>query len=207
MQVILNGQAARVGEIMVQKKDAYEKLLSLGASTEIVKSLGYIYPFKKENQHKAEALICTNSDRIAHIEKLVEAMPEMHFTIAAITEMSSKLMSMDKYENVSLYPGVKMHVLDELFQNCDFYLDINHESEIVSAVQKAFLYNQLILGFRESLHNPDYIAPENIYEMEQVEQMILDLKLILGDMNLVDKHIEIQHKAAMLENAERYGDI
>lgn len=207
MQIILNGQATRVGEIMVQKRDAYEKLISLGASAEIVKSLGYIYPFKKENQHKSEALICTNSDRIAHIEKIVETMPEMHFTIAAITEMSSKLMSLDKYENVSLYPGVKMHVLDELFQNCDFYLDINHESEIVSAVQKAFLYNQLILGFRETLHNPDYIAKEHIYEMEHVEQMILDLKLILGDMNLVDKHIEIQHKAAMLENAERYGDI
>ena len=207
MQVILNGQATRVGEIMVQKKDAYEKLISLGASTEIVKSLGYIYPFKKENQHKAEALICTNSDRIAHIEKLVEAMPEMHFTIAAITEMSSKLMSMDKYENVSLYPGVKMHVLDELFQNCDFYLDINHESEIVSAVQQAFLHNQLIFGFRETLHNLSYIAEKHIYEMENVNQMIADLKSCYLDKAIMDAHIKIQHEAAMLECAETYKGI
>ena len=182
-------------------------MISLGASTEIVKSLGYIYPFKKENQHKAEALICTNSDRIAHIEKLVEAMPEMHFTIAAITEMSSKLMSMDKYENVSLYPGVKMHVLDELFQNCDFYLDINHESEIVSAVQQAFLHNQLIFGFRETLHNLSYIAEKHIYEMENVNQMIADLKSCYLDKAIMDAHIKIQHEAAMLECAETYKGI
>ena len=169
--------------------------------------LGYIYPFEKENEHKPEVLICTNSDRIAHIEKIVEAIPELHFTIAAITEMSSKLMSMDSYSNVSLYPGVKMHVLDELFKGCDFYLDINHESEIVSAVRTAFLHNHLIFGFRETLHNPSYIAEEHIYAMDDVDQMIYDLKGIVLDKKLIDEHIRLQHETAMLENAETYGEI
>ena len=32
-------------------------------------------------------------------------MPQMHFHVAAITEMSSKLMSAGQYDNVSLYPN------------------------------------------------------------------------------------------------------
>lgn len=207
MVSILQKTANRASKIMVQNKAAYEKLIALGVPTDVVSSLGYIYPFEKENQHRPEVLICTNSDRIAHLEKIVQAMPEMHFTIAAITEMSSKLMSMDAYDNVSLYPGVKMGILDELFQGCDFYLDINHESEIVSAVQKAFLHNHLVFGFRETLHNPSYIAEEHIYAMDDVDQMIYDLKGILLDPNLIDEHIKTQHAAAMLEDAVTYGEI
>ena len=207
MQIILNGEATRASKIMVQNRDAFEKLIALGASEEKIKQLGYIYPFEKENQHKPEVLICTNSDRIAHLEKIVEAMPELHFTIAAITEMSSKLMSMDAYANVSLFPGVKMNVLDELFQSADIYLDINHESEIVSAVRKAFLHNHLIIGFRETLHNPSYIAPEHVYAMDDVAQMIQGIKRIWSDASLIDAHIQIQHEAAMLENAETYSEI
>lgn len=207
MQLILDGKSTRANRIMVQRRDAYEKLIALGASVEIVKCLGYIYPFEKENQHKPEVLICTNSERIAHLEKIVQALPELHFTIAAITEMSSKLMSMDIYSNVSLYPGVKMNVLEELFKNCDFYLDINHESEIVSAVRKAFLHNHLILGFRETLHNLSYIAPEHVYAMDDVDKMISDLKGIVFDHTLIDAHIKLQHEAAMLEDAKTYGEI
>ena len=207
MQVILNGQSARTSKIMVQRKDAYEKLIALGANPSMVNSLGYIYPFEKENEHRPEVLICTNSDRIAHIEKIVEALPEFHFTITAITEMSSKLMSLDKYSNVSLYPGVKMNVLEDLFKGADFYLDINHESEIVSAVRTAFLHNHLILGFKETLHNPSYIASEHVYRMEEVDQMISDLKGIFLDSNLIDEHMKLQHEAAMLEDAKTYGDI
>lgn len=205
MQMILKGKPAPGGRIMVQNKAAYKKLIALGASPEVVRQLGYIYPFKKENNHNPEVLICTNSDRIAHIEKIVEAFPEMHFTIAAITEMSSKLMSMDAYENVSLYPGVKMNILDELFEGADFYLDINHESEIVSAVQTAFLHNHLIFAFRETLHNASYVAEEHIYGMDEVDQMIFDLKGIFLDPALIDQHIEFQHAEALLENVETYG--
>ncbi len=64
MQMIFNGQAARTATVMVQKKQPYDKLRTLGARRDMVHRLGFIYPFEKENGHKAEALICTNSDRI-----------------------------------------------------------------------------------------------------------------------------------------------
>ena len=66
MQMIFNGQAARTATVMVQKKQPYDKLRALRARRDMVHRLGFIYPFEKENGHKAEALICTNSDRIEH---------------------------------------------------------------------------------------------------------------------------------------------
>lgn len=204
MQLIFNGQSTRTAKIMVQKKDAYEKLLQLGAPAEIIHRLGYIYPFKKENGHKPEVLICTNSDRIEQCERLVEALPEMHFYITALTEMSSKLMSMDKYDNVSLYPGVKMKVLEELFGKCDYYLDVNHEGEIVSAVQQAFLHNHLILAFKETQHNPNYVAAEHVFAAADVQKMIDCLKEAMANEEVLEARIKKQHEWAVLEDAETY---
>jgi len=207
MQIILNGKAVRTAKIMVQQKRAYEKLLELGASASIVKSLGYIYPFKKENGYKPHAFICTNSDRIAKCKELVEALPQLHFHIAAVTEMSSKLMSMESYDNVTLYPGVKNAMADELFQKCDVYLDINHEGEILSAVQNAFMHNHLIFAFQETLHNANYVATEHIFKIEETDDLIAVLNAVLADGELMKQHLEIQHHAAMLENVISYAEI
>ena len=65
-------------------------------------------------------------------------MPKLHFHIAAQTLMSQKLLNLEQYENVSLYQGASTFVLDELFKKCDYYFDINHRGEIVSAVYRAF---------------------------------------------------------------------
>ena len=207
MQVILSGASPRVGKIMVQKKAAYEKLLQLGARADMLYSLGFIYPFKKENGAQKEALICTNSDRIANLQKLVESLPDMHFHIAALTEMSSKLMNMDSYSNVSLYPGEKSKILDELFDKCDYYFDINHESEIVSAVEKAFLHNHLIYAFRETLHNSSYVPAEHIYTMDQVDSMIAELKNVMGQEGLLKAKLEKQRAFALSESKESYSGI
>ena len=204
MRAILNGTAARASKVMVQRRDSYEKLIALGAPAEIISPLGFLYPFKKENKGKKEALICTNSDNIAELNKIVEALPEVHFSIAALTEMSSKLMSMDKYKNVSLYPGVKMKVLDELFAQADFYLDINHESEIVSAVEKAFLHNHLIFAFKETLHNPRYVAREYVFTKDKVKELILELKAAMGSTAILNEGLKRQREFAMLETKETY---
>jgi len=204
MRLILNGTSIRTAKIMVQSEEAYRKLLALGAPEEKLRKLGYIYPFVKENRGNREVLICTNSDRIAEVEKIVEALPKLHFSIAAITEMSSKLMSMDKYSNVSLYPGVKMKVLDELFRKADFYLDINYESEIVSAVEKAFLHNHLIFAFKETLHNASYVAKEHVFTVDRVNELILNIKAVMGSTELLNEYLDRQHTAAMLETAETY---
>lgn len=204
MTCILNGTSPRTAKVMVQRRDSYEKMLALGAPAEIINPLGFIYPFQKENGGKKEVLICTNSENIAEINKLAEALPKVHFSIAALTEMSAKLMSMDKYSNVSLYPGVKMKVLDELFEQADFYLDINHESEIVSAVEKAYLHNHLIFAFKETLHNPRYVPENHIFAKDKANELVRELKSVMGDTALLKEHLEQQRTFAMLERIETY---
>lgn len=204
MQMILNGEGTRTEQIMVQMQHSYDRLVELGADRTKVHKLGFIYAFERQNQHKPKALICTNSDRIEHCKELVSALPQVQFHIAALTEMSSKLMGMDDYSNVSLYPGVKMEVLEELFDECDFYLDVNHESEIVSAVRKAFLHNQLILAFKETMHNKDYVSEGHIYGAAEYQRMIEDLKRFAENGWDLEKALTDQREAALSENPEKY---
>ena len=204
MQAIFNGDTSRTAAVMVQKKQSYDKLIALGAKKEMVHRLGFIYPFERENSGRPEALICTNSDNIEHCEDLIKALPRMHFHIAAFTEMSSKLMGMDSYDNVRLYPGVKTAVLDELFNTCDYYFDINHESEIASAVSKAFLHDHLIFAFRETAHNADYEAKEYTYPAAKWKQMCADVKTAMADQKMMKKMLQQQKKAAMAEPADSY---
>lgn len=207
MQVILTKKAKRTERIIVQQEKAYKKLAELGVSQEIMFKLGQIYPFERENQGRPNILICTNSDRIEGLMKLATTMEEFHFHIAALTEMSSRLMSMGIFENVSLYPGVKDKILEELFEECDIYLDINHESEIVSAVRRAFLHNQLIFAFEETIHNRTLIAKENIFSSKEPKKMIECIRDIFSDKEKLNQRLLNQQKQAMSESPARYLEL
>ena len=200
MQVILNGQSSRTNKIYVQKKESYEKLVSLGANTDCLKQLGFVYDFKKENKHSNNILICTNSDRIEKLSELVMALPHMNFHICALTEMSSKLMDFDTYENVRLYPGCKASEVLKLFDTCDYYLDINYENEICDAIKEAFLHNLLILGFKETLHAHKYILPSLVFDAKEYQNMV---KVILDDSHL-DLNLNRQRVGALAQNAKDY---
>lgn len=204
MQVIFRRESSRTEEIQVQKPGSYDKLLGYGANPDMLHKLGYVYPFEKENEHRMEVLICTNSENVAHCEKIVKAFPNLRFHIAALTEMSSKLMAVGGNTNVKLYPSVKLSLLEELFDQCDYYLDINHESEIVSAVQKAFLHNHLIFAFQETMHNADYVAKDHIYPESDVERMIQDLKAAVDNEDVCRRELQKQREAAMEEEIAAY---
>lgn len=209
MQIILKGDDTHTGAVMVQKRASYEKFMELGISADIMQPLGFIYKFKKANTYKAECLICTNSDRIAHLEALAEGLPQMHFHIAALTEMSSKLLGMGRYENVRLYPGVKQEILQELFENCDFYLDINYGSEIVSAVKEAFMHNHLLYAFSDTIHNRDCIPKEAVYgqSSEELKRMIVDIRMVMQEKKFMDAQLKLQQEWAMAEKCDRYDQL
>ena len=205
MQLILSGQSRRAKTIYVQNRASYERLIQLGVSKEFVKPLGFVYAYSRKNTYQNEALICTNSDRIEKCEELIQALPNMRFHIAAITDMSSKLMSLSRYENVELYPGASSKRFDELFDRCDYYFDINHESEIVSAVKQAFLHDQLILGFKETLHNKAFLPEAHVFSGH--EAMIAFLNKIMGNEAMIREQIELQKEVSMSEETTAYADL
>lgn len=207
MQMILRGKARRTAMVMVQRRTPYERLMELGADAGMVHKLGLIYRFRKENGHQPEALICTNSEDVEHCREIVNALPQMHFHIVAVTVMSPKLMSVGEYENVTLYPAAGKDVIDRLFRECDFYLDINHMGEIVSAVYRAFLHNHLIFAFEETAHNRDYVAKERIYPVRNWEGMAEDIKVIMRNEKLMERCLQRQREEALAEDRAAYGRV
>lgn len=207
MKLIINEETGCRYRIMAQTRTAYDRLVELGMPIGKVQRLGFLYSYEKENSHKPEALICTNSDRIEHCEELIQRLPQMHFHIAAVTGMSPLLFALKKYDNVSLYPGAEQSVLMELFAKCDYYFDINHYEEIVSAVFRAFMNNQLIFAFEETAHNREYVACEHIYPADEFERMLADAQAVMVNENTMKEHLGRQHEWALAETRESYKDM
>ena len=207
MQFIIEGKAPRINRIFVQKKSAYDKLIELGAPEDIVSLKGYVYPFVRNSRRTREALILTNSDKIDHLSDIVEALPDVHFHVAALTEMSSKLMSHDRYDNVTLYPTVTEDMVNKLYGKCDIYLDINREAEILSAVNRAFLNNQLIFAFKETLHNINVVPDAHRFPTTQYATLTKAINKVCLDDSLWDKLLDEQRAYALSESSDSYREL
>lgn len=207
MQAILDGRVSRTGKVLLQKREACDRVAELFSDRARIGKLGYIYDFKKENGHGRNALVCTNSERIEHCEELIRAFPQMHFHIAAVTLMSPKLMALEAYSNVSLYPCVSKPVLDELFLSCDYYFDINHWTEIVSAVYQAFLHKQVIFAFEETIHNREYVADAHVYPVAGFDRMVSDVRNMMENGDALECHLKMQLEDAMAEEGKAYAEV
>ena len=71
--------------------------------------------------------------------------------------------------------------LSVFIKEADFYLDINHQNEILSATRAAFENNLLILAFTNTSHGPEYTAPSNIFSPMNAGQFKQTLKEALGN--------------------------
>ena len=182
MQLILENDHLRVKTIIISDYATYERALQLTDEKFHHKfsHLGYHYHFKRDNFVRPDALIVTNSDQLEQVEKLVESLPRVTFRIAAVTEMSSKLLDMLRYPNVVLYQNASPQKIQDLYQLSDIYLDINYGNELLQAVRQAFEHNQLILAFEETAHNRRYTAPNHIFAKEAVDDMIQTIELALS---------------------------
>ena len=184
MQLILENDQLRAKTIIIPDYVTYERALQLTDEKFHHKfsHLGYHYHFKRDNFVRSDALIVTNSDQLEQIEKLVESLPKVTFRIAAVTEMSTKLLDMIRYPNVVLYQNASPQKIQDLYQLSDIYLDINYGNELLQAVRQAFEHNQLVLAFEETAHNRRYTAPNHIFAKEAVDGMIQTIELALSNV-------------------------
>ncbi|MBZ5988000.1 accessory Sec system glycosylation chaperone GtfB [Leuconostoc gasicomitatum] len=169
--------------------------------------VGYIYPINKHDQDPNEALILTNSDDIEQITQIVEALPSVNFNIGALTEMSSKLMRLMKYQNVTLYPNIEYDVIDELLTTCAFYLDINHDMEIMSAVRRAFLNNLLILTFDNTSHNQEFTLPEHIFTTNNSSELVSSVLKYMSNRQMLLDALILQQNHANQSSIDDYQNI
>lgn len=178
MQLLIDDKLPRSTKIVIPKQSVYQQFLNLnhGQPSNKVASLGYIYPLYPQNNWSNDILTFTNSDQLENIEKLAQSLPEMNFHIAAITEMSPKLLSLGGYENVFLYPNVTDAVVSQLWNKAHVYLDNNHGNEILSASREAFLRQIPILAFDNTCHGRDYTLLNNYFSASDAEKMVVRIK-------------------------------
>lgn len=165
MQIILHDQGTRAKCVFVSRRESYDRLIALGAPSDKVKQLGYIYSFVRENKHRPHILVCTNSENVGHLTELASLMPQMHFHVAAITEMSSKLMSAGQYDNVSLYDAMRSRriyrnalpdeeIRRELLDNCSTQFDPQISRMFVDMLDKGMVVidedNPAAQGYRDN---------------------------------------------------------
>ncbi|KGO21877.1 hypothetical protein Q757_09755, partial [Oenococcus alcoholitolerans] len=196
MQVILNDDQQRTKKIVFQNRDDYDFMQKnyQGHGKEKIEYLSFIYPQTRENLHRPKALILTDSDQIQNLKELVVSLPEVVFSIAALTEMSPKLMGMANYKNVRLFPNAGPMTIKRLWQDNDLYLDINHGSEIVAAVRQAFLQDQLIFAFEGTCHDRSYLLDQFIYANAEVNKMVEDISKTIEDPNTFSDLLGAQRK-------------
>lgn len=153
-----------------------------------------------DNQCVKDILILTNSDEIEKLEEIIVMLPEFEFNIAAATLMSEKLMNMEKYSNVTLYPGISKEEAKDLFKASSFYLDINHYSQIFDAVYEAYRHNLLIVGFEETLHDKEYVLTECIFPAYNYENMVAFIKTMSDNEALLKATLIKQNQLPNFED-------
>ncbi|HEP1794077.1 TPA: accessory Sec system glycosylation chaperone GtfB [Streptococcus suis] len=190
MKILLASSTQRTQKVVVQDKATFEKMQTLLPADQAEKLvyLGYIYPEKRANQSRKEIFIFTNTDQIEQLDYLTSALPNFKFHIAALTEMSQHLMAFDTKDNVQLYPNISQRALERLYDTCDIYLDINHGSQVMDVVRKAFEQNMVIFAFENTVHNASLILKDHIVPQTEPEKLVELLNANAG--RLTDKVIE-----------------
>ena len=206
MKVLLEDAKSNT-HIAVQDWQAFLALNQQLPQETALSYLGYLYPLHRQNQARPQALIFTNSDNIESLTELVQGLPQLTFHIAAITEISSKLLSYAKYPNVKLYPNVTSKFKDFLLANCDIYLDINHGDEILSAVRKSFEQAMLLFAFKETQHQSKYVSPQNTFEAQEVQHLIQKLSTLLSNKNQFIEAVHNQYNQLHLGNKDLYRQL
>lgn len=140
-----------------------------------------------------EILILTNSDQIEQLEVLVRSLPEFQFHIGAKTLMSDKLMNMNQYGNVNLYPGITEDARIRLLDQCSYYLDINYYKEICDAVQEALKNGLMIMGYDTTMHHAEYILPEYVFKTDETDKMVNCLKSIYANKIQWEQSVKKQY--------------
>ena len=193
MELLLDKEHCQTSVIIPDKQE-YERIISHIEANymDSIQPAGYLYNYQRNNKYTKRILNLTNSDDIPYIEELIKLHPEFEFHIGAITEMSSKLLNLEQYSNVVLYPTVTPKTVDRLFKKCDIYLDVNHGGEILNALERAMLNNQLILGYKETIHRPSFVADDNIISMQHYHDLSNILNIIVKNKEQFKERLKQQ---------------
>ena len=127
-------------------------------------------------QAALNCMLLTDVQELEQIEFLAQSLPSVHFYIACYTDMGDYLRSLDRYENIHLYPQVIHAVLDELIDKCQVYLDIHHGNEYYELSSRFKALDKPVLAFDNTKKNE---KEELVYPHEHPQEMVRKLRSLM----------------------------
>ncbi len=204
MQALMN-KPTRTKHIIFQRYQDWQQYSPQLTSDQVdFAYLGLIYPTIRENQCRPRVLIVTNSDQVEQLPSILDALPDVHFDIMAMTAMSAKLLAVRRFANVALTPNASPAQIKAALANDDILLDINAGDEVLGVVRQAFEQNMLIMGFTATLHQPQYVTPENVFPKEEDQRLIHRVQVALADRSTMRKLVRQQRTTAGMVTAADY---
>lgn len=188
-------------QIIFMKEKQLEQVDKMFPNTQI--KLGYlsaIGEFKRKNQFRANAFILTNSDNIYGLRDLLSNFPEFNITVAAYTNMSTKLMHLEEeFNNITLIPSIDDERLSQELEKADIYLDINHGLKVGSILEQAYQNQMLIFSYKSVVQ-----AGTRSLVFEDIQELCNNLSYIFTDRGhwkkLLMKMIEKDGKESTVED-------
>ena len=121
--------------------------------------LAYLSPLgqfaDKQEFDLRRAFTLTNSDELPGLVELLEAFPEVTFSVAALTLMSEKLHELGRrYPNLVLSPGVTHQRIREELEQASVYLDINAGAQVLDVVKAAYFLDLVVLALAAQAKAP-----------------------------------------------------
>ena len=120
----------------------------------------------------------TNTQEIEQIEVLVNALPRFQFHIAALTEMGERLVRLNDYPNVHLYPGISGENYERLLDKCRIYLDIAYANEILDGNRMALEKGMILYAFEETCHRPNVYTKDHLFPLQTCSMNYLSWKIL-----------------------------
>jgi accessory Sec system glycosyltransferase GtfB len=147
-----------------------------GTSVELayLSHLGQFSP--KADYDPKRAFTLTNSDEIPALVPLLEAFPEVTFSVAAPTLMSEKLHDLGRrHPNLTLIPSITHSRIHQELDRASVYLDINAGTHVLDVAKAAYYLGLVVLAPAEQAKAPDHARV-----VAGVEELKAQLATVVG---------------------------